>query len=181
MKLSQCTTSLSKFFFEFINLAEIAFVFWQMVVHVVGNVAWTCQHQKFKVNLTNIFIFFLLVLFITIRRTIELDQMQLFISFHLSLVLRLLSKINIYINKFCIIYLSSKSLIFFYPPNDMNHVSNFSGLWPGPHEQTINVFHKQKKTCVDKFSIAIRFKPIVLPNTLCTLYDRENQKFSIDE
>ena len=113
MKLSQCTTSLSKFFFEFINLAEIAFVLWQMVVHVVGNVARTCQHQKFKVNLTNIFIFFLLVLFITIRRTIELDQMQLFISFHLSLVLRLLSKINIYIYKFCIIYLSSESSIFF--------------------------------------------------------------------
>ena len=47
---------------------------------------------------------------------------------HLSLLLRLLSKNDISIDKFRIVYLSSENQ-YFYSPNDMNHLLTFSGVW----------------------------------------------------
>ena len=59
---------------------------------------------------------------------IKLDRMQFIVSFHLSLLSRLLSKNDISIDKFSILYLSSKIQYFY----DMNHLSNSSGVLSQP-------------------------------------------------
>ena len=55
--------------------------------------------------------------------------MQCILSSHLSLLLRLLSKNYICIDKFCTFNLSSKNSISLCCQNNMNYLSNSTGLW----------------------------------------------------
>ena len=48
---------------------------------------------------------------------------------HKATLVKLLSKNNISIDKFCMVYLSSENAIIFYRPNDMNYLSNSAGVW----------------------------------------------------
>ena len=67
-------------------------------------------------------------------------QMQFIISSHLLLLSRL-SKIDTYIDKFCIVYLCSENSRFLNRPNNMNHLSNSAGLWCKTKENHLKPEH----------------------------------------